>query len=299
MMAILDNKLIQDLGATPNTSYTPPAPNPSANPNLKTFMAAPQVQALLQEIVTDDLADITAWLARLLLFYPLPFNKLVADDRMLPAESIRFFYRDANWADALLDGALSIGLDSSRQSLLTKLSKDALHNGAMKALAVYRDNLRGVTSASGTVPTVISGFLLRSALVSGWPNLAVRGYDTAGNLLNLLRMDHLSANVLLCLFDGVPANVELSEPQEAFGFGVDDDGNAVLRSLTPPDTGTQIGSPFPVRPAYMRSSADSVLNITDLVAGLNAKLGVSIGAAEFALQMIKSPEAIIFNSQTI
>ncbi|WP_440135020.1 hypothetical protein [Chitinophaga sancti] len=299
LIAILDNKLIQDLGATPNTSFTPPATGPAANPDLKTFMAMPQVQALLQQMVNDDLVDITTWLARLLLFYPLPFNKLVADDRMLPAESIRFFYRDPNWADALLDGALSIGLDSSRQSLLTTLSKGVLHNGAMEALAAYRDRLRGVSPSSLAVPAVISGFLLRSALVSGWPGLAVRGYDAAGNLLNLLRMDHLSVSVLLCLFDGVPAKVELSEPQEGLGFGVDDDGNTVLRSLTPPDTGTQIGSPFPVRPAYMRASAARVLDITKLVAGLNDKLGVNLGAAEFALQMIKSPEAIIFNSQSI
>jgi len=88
-------------------------------------------------------------------------------------------------------------------------------------------------------------------------------------MLSILRMDHLSPTVLLCIFDGVPAEVELSEPQEGFGFGVDEDGNAVLRNLVPPSgakttpIGAAIGQqPFLVRDmtgannAYMRVPVD-------------------------------------------
>ena len=39
----------------------------------------------------------------------VPFNYLVPDERMLPAESIRFFQLDESWMDCLLDGAFSIG----------------------------------------------------------------------------------------------------------------------------------------------------------------------------------------------
>jgi hypothetical protein len=302
LLTILDAKLISDIGATPNTKRQPLKQAATTNPiaDLKTFMEQVELKALLLEMVSDDLAYVTDWLGRLLLLYPLPFNKLVADERMLPIESLRFFYWDSNWGDAMLDGALSIGTDSSRQSSLTGTTKGIIQNGAMNALAAYRNKLLG-NNTSSSVPTIISGFLLRSAIVAGWPNLAVRGYDAAngnGNMLNLLRMDHLSPNVLLCLFDGVPASIELSEPQEGMGFGVDDDGYAVLRNLTAP-IGAQRGT-LQVLNSYLRSSAGRVLNVKGLVAGLAKALNVSnIGPAQFALQMIKSPEAIVFNSQTI
>ena len=40
------------------------------------------------------------WLAALRLGEGVPFQYLVLDDRLLPAESIRFFYLDRNWTDA-------------------------------------------------------------------------------------------------------------------------------------------------------------------------------------------------------
>jgi hypothetical protein len=49
------------------------------------------------------------WLAALRLGEGVPFQYLVLDDRLLPAESIRFFYLDRNWTDALVAGALSVG----------------------------------------------------------------------------------------------------------------------------------------------------------------------------------------------
>ena len=49
------------------------------------------------------------WLARLRLLEGVPFNNIVADSELLPPESIRFFYLDRAWTDALVQGALSVG----------------------------------------------------------------------------------------------------------------------------------------------------------------------------------------------
>jgi hypothetical protein len=46
---------------------------------------------------------------RATLFKGVPLFYLAADERMLPAESIRFFHVDQSWLTALIDGALSIG----------------------------------------------------------------------------------------------------------------------------------------------------------------------------------------------
>lgn len=326
-LSLLDKQLLVDIGADPNAqpdasqkTVTDTPTDPVAD--AKAFMSDPAVLQKLQAMVQDDLAPIAEWLGKLMLLYPLPFNCLVPDERLLPAESLRFFYVDTNWLDALLDGALSIGLDSSRQTFFNEITKGMVHSAAMDALSVYRNSLRGVTSPSPpSPPSVICGLLLRSALVAGWPNLAIRPKDASGKMLSILRMDHLSPNVLICLFDGVPAQVELSEPQEGFGFGVDDDGNAVLRNLIPPSgsmttpIGAQIGDPFLVydltgaKPACMRTAGGRALNIapastSGLIQSLAAALttagsppGGNLTPSGFALQMVKSPEAIIFNSQ--
>ena len=56
---------------------------------------------------------IVAWLARAALLYGVPFEYITPDGRMLPRESLRFFYIDANWQNSLVDGAVSVGLSSS------------------------------------------------------------------------------------------------------------------------------------------------------------------------------------------
>ena len=66
--------------------------------------------------------SLTKWLGKLALLTGVPFNYLVPDERMLPLESIRFFYLDPNWVAALSDGAFSIGrnltADKDRKSVV-------------------------------------------------------------------------------------------------------------------------------------------------------------------------------------
>src|SRR5204863_233359 len=80
----------------------------------------------------------------------------------------------------------------------------------------------------------VSGFVLRSRLVSGWPAMHVRAYstdnlpddrtipdmDTSPDRVRLLRMERLAPAVLFVLFDGVPMVVHLEEPRSGIQFGV-------------------------------------------------------------------------------
>src|SRR5215216_4689748 len=79
----------------------------------KLYTAASTEWAVEQR-VPDSLRN---WLARLRLLYGVPFNYLVPDSRLLPVESVRFFYIDRNFTDRLVDGALSVGKTTTREFL--------------------------------------------------------------------------------------------------------------------------------------------------------------------------------------
>lgn len=286
-----------------------PAPDPDPTTAVKNFLADPAAQALLADLTATDLAPIARWLAKLQLLYPVPFTLLVPDARMLPPESLRFFYLDRNWQRALLDGALSIGTESSRDSFFIEIMGELIYSAADTAAASLRAAAIGVGPPPGeSAQSLISGFLLRSAVVSGWPNLAVRGGMADGTDLKLVRLDHLAPDTLLGLFWGVPDYLEFAEPQEGFRFGVDDDGNLPLRQPGPGKVplGTQLGPPLAVRPACLRPGGDGVLDLgsrTGLITTLRAALtaaGVPVpgfGPSDLALQLVKAPEAIRFTTQ--
>lgn len=71
--------------------------------------------------------DIANWLGRLELLYGVPFNYLVPDEKMLPAESIRFFQVDLNWVYSLVEGAFSIGRSTSGDAAHDKLFTRRVH----------------------------------------------------------------------------------------------------------------------------------------------------------------------------
>ncbi len=69
----------------------------------------------------------------------------------------------------------------------------------------------------------VPGFLLRSALVSGWPGMEIEVYDAGESKMEILRLDHLGSGVVLGLASGELHHVVLKEPREGIRFGVDDD----------------------------------------------------------------------------
>ncbi len=258
--------------------------------------------------------DILTWLSRLALLYGVPFDKLVPNQQMLPTESIRFFYINPNAINSLIDGALSLGVQSSQDSLFNQLAKPLIRQAVHQSIPTIRTKMLGQTVAdSSPVPLPIAGFLLRSQVVSGFPGLEIKSYQTVtvnkttnelepSVLLNPLRMERLTPDVMLCLLPSVPAWIELDEPKESFGFGVEDNNAINLRNVT----GSQPGSIIPgiSQPVLFRSSS-TVVDIQTLQADiqkqLQGKLNNSdgiISPAEFAIQLIRAPEKMVFQNYT-
>lgn len=180
----------------------------------------PSEEAMLPE-------HLKGWLARLRLFYGIPFEYLVPDERLLPVESIRFFYVDRNWSDRMVDGALSVGKTTSREFSHHHAVFDAVVKTLDDEERRVRARLRRSSEQIGSGKAAdLTGFLLRSQAVANYPGIEVRAYQGEENqneriALRLLRMDRPGPDVLLCLFDGVPDIVDIEEPREGIQFGVD------------------------------------------------------------------------------
>ncbi|MEY2464504.1 MAG: hypothetical protein QOH64_2642, partial [Acidimicrobiaceae bacterium] len=56
-----------------------------------------------------------SFLAHLRVLVGVPFEYLVPDERLLPVESIRFFYLDRSWTDRLVDGVMAVGKLGTRE----------------------------------------------------------------------------------------------------------------------------------------------------------------------------------------
>jgi hypothetical protein len=275
-----------------------------------------------EQTVPDALRN---WLARLRLLYGVPFNYLVPDSRLLPVESVRFFYIDRNFTDRLVDGALSVGKTTTREFLHYESVHAAVRQQTDDEEALLRRQFRGETVGSSTAPQAadLTGLLLRSRAVSGWPGLEVKAYrgttavtpDEQGTRLRLLRMDRLAPDVLFCIFEGVPTRVDVEEPREGIQFGVDlrdNNGDGVvepstdtpsgfrlkLRKIRGANAGQQIAG-NPTIPVPVRRSNRRVVHVAALRDALAAQLVASgdadadprpeLTSGELALEMFQFP----------
>ena len=179
---------------------------------------------------SSDQQTIASFVASLQHLTGVPFKYLVPNNAMLPPESIRFFFVDQNWVDALVDGALSLGRIGSTDTTHDQAIAPLLTRQAETvALNHRRAKLRRPQVASTDTTPVYGGFLLRSAVVSGWPGLEVQAFKAAegsgvntkcsGDPVELVRMERLSDDVLLCLFAEQFGCVNIHEPKEGINFG--------------------------------------------------------------------------------
>jgi hypothetical protein len=268
------------------------------------------VQAELAGGEDDIPPEILDWLARLRLLYGVPFEYLVADARMMPTETIRFFFVDRNWTDRLVDGAMSIGTSSSRHFAQNAMAGAAVRRGADRAEVRLRAQLRNKPPPETVVEEgLISGFLLRSIAVSGWPGIDVLAYSDVARSqpLDLVRLDRLAPDLLFCLFTGnaIPACVLVREPPETLHFGVETKDQqqryAYLRGLG--YGGFPAGQQLPDKSTQtitMRGDGSSgvidVWNTVNSATGFiktltTAKVlpdGAAFGGAEFAVEMVRS-----------
>jgi hypothetical protein len=266
----------------------------------KQFLSQPPDQGgtgLLPDGVRD-------WLASLRLLEGVPFQYLVVDEKLLPPESIRFFYLDRNWTDALVAGALSVSAvttdDRAQLQALYKQVRDEL-DAAERLVRVP-----GNEDAEDGPADVVTGLLIRSRAVSGWPGMHIRAYqveipddgaDDDTNRLHLMRLERLAPSVLLALFDGVPAVVHLEEPRSGLQFGFEltepQPAGAVAYDLPlrTPGTGTETGATVPVP---FRQNAPGVVDLADLQQSILSHVGGTGSGSEFALEVLRFPYRQVF-----
>jgi hypothetical protein len=291
-------------------------------------------QALAERMVAKNQIDATvpeasmppymeSFLAHLRLLVGVPFDYLVPDARLLPNESIRFFYLDRSWTDRLVDGALAVGKIGTREQAHHQAHAANLQSQLDLTERVVRIMQRGLPANSETEPGdtsnggaggIVTGFLLRSAAVSGWPHMDVRAFNTvlpanegdpndpkfqnwldeaAAAQLTTLRLELLSPSVLLALFDGVPQLVWCEEPHHGVQFGFNPSGGAEYL-----DRHMKTGAPEPGGAAIlvpMRATAPRVVAIRALRNQLHQlqtgdpKLIPQNSSADFAIELLNYP----------
>lgn len=164
-----------------------------------------------------DWALVLKWIVDKMYLYNIPAHYLIADPTFLPKESMRFFYIDPNWIDALVDGTLSIGNhletkdDIARQAFKYQLNQ------------YFKNPLDAAHPYNPQIP--VYGFLLRSGVVQAYPNLEVHApwnpdpnAPWAEDMTKLtdprtqvLRSDLLDKDILFCLFDRQPGSPNFEE----------------------------------------------------------------------------------------
>lgn len=267
--------------------------------------------------------ELRRFLGRLRLLHGVPFSYLVPDVALLPVESIRFFYLDRAWTDAMIQGALSVGTITTTDRAHLEAVYPRIRDDVDEAERTIRTPAGEERLAGGA--SSITGFLLRSRLVSGWPNLHVRAYardvladdaltteaESHPERMKVLRIERLAPAVLLVLFDGVPAVVHIEEPRQGIQFGARTDpadppdsagrrrakvrvrDNATGALVPPIDTFTTANS---VRVPF-RPGAPGVIDLVTLPERLRLKApnaGPVLEPHEFALQMLRFPYRQVF-----
>lgn len=259
-----------------------------------------------------------SFLAHLRLLIGLPFDYLVPDERLLPDESIRFFYIDRSWTDRLVDGAIAVGKIGTREQAHHQAHAPAVNQQLDQSERIVRDlqrkngafgTLKSINDATPAAADVITGFLLRSQAVSGWPSMDVRAYrsdiqeplDSADPKvlplqLKTLRLELLSPSVMLALFQGVPQLLILEEPHHGIQFGIQVNGGDTEYIRKP--TGQQFtdasNNPVSVSVPY-RAANSRVVHVAELRRRLYAAQLANPGAiqqtgsAAFGISVLNLP----------
>ncbi|WP_182880039.1 hypothetical protein [Microbispora sp. H10949] len=210
---------------------------------------------------------VVGWLADLAKLTRVPFTYLIPDERLLPPESIRFVDVDAEWVRCLVDGAYSIG----------RITRADAERDAASELPAETPRRTGA--------------LIRSSVVSGYPGLLIDGYDAHGAALTVARRETLSPNVLLVLFEGVLARLDLHQRPEDQHFAVQPAGQGTLTRSLRGQNGEALGTGDPVPLGAM-----GTVPVARLAAGMARVLNVpsGFGAAAFARQMLETGERVTF-----
>jgi hypothetical protein len=238
------------------------APGLTAGAAPAAAMAESAGEAIELSHLPDDMA---AWLAHRCLLEGVPLRYLVPDETMLPPESIRWFFVDEDWLDSLVSGALSLGADSTRDQMLMAGVQDTVRQDIQSALLKVAP-----AAAQASIVATPAGFLLCSAMVSGWPRLEVQAFSAEDGTQTLpaLRLERVEPGVLLAIFPDLPRRVELRTPPEAVHFAARDGVTATDESR-------------------------NARRVLDVVA-MAKDLGAEDNPAKFANRLIETQQELVF-----
>ena len=275
--------------------------------------AKDQVDASVPESTMPPYMEM--FLAHLRVLIGVPFDYLVPDSRLLPDESIRFFYLDRSWTDRLVDGAIAVGKIGTREQAHHQAHSADVQSQLDLTERVVRILQRGLPAPAEpdqSPARVLTGFLLRSAAVTGWPAMDVRAFSTivppfdgdpdspaaeqwaqaaAAAQLTTLRLELLSASVLLAIFDGIPQLVWCEAPHHNIEFALQTTADVSFYldrhgAAGQTEAGPQV--PVPVRAANGRVVA--VAELRDRLAALTSPPVVpQTGSAAFAIELLDYP----------
>jgi hypothetical protein len=269
----------------------------------------------LMEARLNVLAPVGQRLGGWKLLHGVPFNYLAADERMLPPESLRFFHVDRDWIAALIDGACSPG---RRADDFGRAVEEVLMPAVEKSADEWARKMRLISLAADAAPddgaSEITGFILRSQVVSGWKSLGVNAYargstpsDARSARLPLLRFERLAPGVLIGLFEGTVYQLDIHEAPQILHFGVDAGGKKSLR-YDQAGAGHRLGDPLGDPPAQVdtsfRAGGRRVIEAAKLSKALRQALdarqgrapqgGEALPSSDFALQMIEGVGMVSF-----
>lgn len=217
---------------------------------------------------------VKAWFEEIALLKNLPFNYLVPEPLMLPEESIRFFWADNQWLKCLSEGAFGMG-------------ENGTSNEADKQrLLVNKEN-----ALDKIFQRVVTGFLLRSAVVSEFPALNVKGFgQKSEQQLKVLRKDNLSDTVLMYLFEGEVQSVEISLGAEILHFGLERSKETFMKAIR--YQGQKEKKEIYLNDTSWKNKDKIIINIANFSKQL---LLTEPNASSFALAMVESSPQVVFS----
>jgi len=291
----------------------------SKEPNitqLKDLLQHNSAQQLVQNVAASSPA-VDDWLARLILLGDIPFQNLIGDTRLLPQNSLRFFYIDPTWLYALIDGALSIGNSTSLDVVFTGILADTIRDKASVTAEKMRAKLlkldKYLPEGIGQKQhKLTSGLLLRSSLVQAFPALKIVPVYAPDEIVNPvpLRYEAIGDDLLLVIFPAVPVSIKIQQPPQGLQFGPSEKPGtkfyqAWLRHIAGDKTGQQIkdGDNFVSADLgndakLFRAGGNHVLNIAELKTTIKDALKNAgalpaehdtISSSEFVMQLLNTP----------
>lgn len=244
--------------------------------------------------------QISEWVAALKLLKGIPLSCLTGDEKQLPPESVRFFYIDENWTDLLVKGALSIGAEDAKARIINDFCTPGFHDEGNRRLPFARENRiheeqRRFCMKDTADPGYgrMTGFLMRSRLVRLWRGLESAAWDRKGNVLSILRMEQLSEEIMICIYQGELAKLRVKEPKEGLRFGTHEEDHTIrVRSIKPGEEGRPIGD----KKVNIHTNGYGRADILALTGELKKALGAEVlTSAELAMELIIAPGVTEFD----